>query len=96
MNKKFVDELVSALVAISKDKKPAEAFIKAILTPSELEEIATRWQIVKKLAVGEPQRKIAKDLKIGIGTVTRGSREVFKKNGGFDQALKKFKIPKKK
>jgi len=54
--------------------------------------MATRWQIVKRLAKGEPQRTISRDLKIGIATVTRGSRALSDKKGGFALMLKKLKI----
>lgn len=56
-------------------------FLNAILTPTELEEIATRLQIVKMLKKGIPQHDIAQKLGVGIGTVTRGSNEI--KRGRF-------------
>ena len=55
-----------------------EDFLKGILTPQEIEQLSLRLEIVKRLKRGEPQRKIAEDLKVGIATVTRGSRELKK------------------
>ncbi len=65
-------------------------FLKDILTPAEFETMALRWQIVKKIDKGETHRSIAGDLGLGISTVTRGSRELRNKNGGFHLMLKKL------
>jgi len=56
-------------------------FLKAILTPDEIENFCTRLEIAKMLKQKIPQRKIAEKLGIGIATVTRGSREL--KRGSF-------------
>jgi len=56
-------------------------FLKGILTPKEIQELHLRLQIVQKLKKGEPQRKIASDLGVGIATITRGSKEL--QNGRF-------------
>lgn len=76
---------------ISEDKQLLADFIRDILTPHEFENISVRWQIVKRLAKGEYQEAIAEELHIGIGTITRGSREMRKKEGGFRRALKILK-----
>jgi len=90
MNKKHEAEFNIMLLEASKDKKLFHKVVKSLLTQSELKEIVTRWQIVKKLSNGIPQRQIAKDLKIGIATVTRGSREYSNKKGGFVSILSKL------
>lgn len=53
--------------------KQMEIALRALLTDSELEEIAKRLQIFKRLQSGMPQRQIAEELGVGIATVTRGS-----------------------
>ena len=78
--KKRFDDLITTLIKI-KSKKEMNDFIKGILTPKELEEIPTRLAIVKMLKQKVAQRKIAQKLKIGIATVSRGSREL--KKGSF-------------
>ena len=90
MNKKFESELITVFQKASKDKNLLKEFLSDILTPGEYTEVMTRWQIVKRLAEGEPQRTIAGDLKVGIATVTRGSREFKNKNGGFYKMIKKI------
>ncbi len=91
MNKKHEAELIAAFEKAGKNKILLQEFLLDILTPAEYKEMMIRWQIVKRLDKGEPQRTIAKELKIGIATVTRGSRELADKNGGFAQVLKKMK-----
>lgn len=60
------------------EKSEAIEFLRGILTDKELADIGQRLQIVKQLKQGIPQRKIAKDLGVGIATVTRGSKEIKK------------------
>ena len=66
--------------AVSRLESPGEVveFLRGILTPKELTEIAQRLEIVKMLKKGVPQRKISEDLGVGIATVTRGSKELKK------------------
>lgn len=72
---KQLNELINLLLSI-KTKEEMEDFLLGILTPKELEEIPTRLSIVKMLKAGFPQHKIAEELKVGIATVTRGSKEI--------------------
>lgn len=87
-SEQYKKELIEVLSKISKDKQLLADFVRDILTPHEFENIAVRWQIVKKLAKGEYQESIAEDLHLGVATVTRGSREMRKNEGGFRRALK--------
>jgi len=80
MAQNYLDEFVSVLGSY-KTEKELKSFVQAILTPKELEEIPKRLQIVKLLKKQIPQREIAAKLKVGVATVTRGSREIHK--GGF-------------
>ncbi|MCO4785411.1 Trp operon repressor [Marinomonas gallaica] len=48
--------------------------LNALLTPSEISEMQRRLQIFALLEEGVSQREIAKQLGVGIATVTRGSR----------------------
>ncbi|MBI2630642.1 hypothetical protein HYW73_00270 [Candidatus Nomurabacteria bacterium] len=86
----YKKELVETFAKIFGDKKLMAEFLTDILTPTEFEALALRWQIVKKLKKGETHRSIAEDLGLGISTVTRGSRELRNKNGGFHLMLKKI------
>ena len=48
--------------------------LKAVLTPAEIESIAQRLSILDGISTGIAQREIAETLRVGIATVTRGSR----------------------
>lgn len=61
-------------------------FLRGILTPSEIDEIPKRLQIIKLLKAGVLQKEIAVRLGVGIATVTRGSKEV--KRGRFKKDQK--------
>lgn len=73
MNK--VGELIETFLKIKSAEEMLD-FLKGILTPNELDQLSTRLQIVKLLKKGIPQHQIAERLKVGIATVTRGSREL--------------------
>lgn len=87
MKDQFINELVEVIISLRK-KDITLAFLKNILTPAELNEIATRLQIVKLLKKGISQRKVAEKLKVSIGTVSRGARELKYGESGFKQVLK--------
>jgi len=70
-----LNQLTATLLKMKNQKEMVD-FLKGILTPKELEEIATRLEIVKMLRDGIPQHRIAEKLGVGIATVTRGSREI--------------------
>ncbi len=78
------------LQGVSKDKKLFINFLKDILTPKEYKMLSMRWQIVKQLAKGISQRQIAENLGVSIATITRGSRELLDKAGGFHYVLDKY------
>ena len=86
MKKEYHTELFN-LFSRLKTSKEAERFLRDMLTPAELNKVAERWQIVKRLAAGMPQRKIKDELGISIEKVTRGSKEFQKKKGGFQLFL---------
>ena len=70
-----VGELVQSFLR-NKTQKQMSEFLKGILTPKELNELETRLQIVKLLKKGLPHQEIARRLKVGVATVTRGSKEL--------------------
>lgn len=80
-------DLYKLIVAV-KTESEAEKLLKDILTPQELDSLAQRWQIIRELAHGNTQRKIAKKLKISIAKVSRGSRILKYGVGGFKRFLK--------
>ena len=79
-NGKDLEEFMNVLLSI-KSKEGMEDFLKGILTTKELLEIPNRLKIIKMLKKGISQHEIAGDLRVGVATVTRGSREL--QNGRF-------------
>ena len=73
MKQAYFNELASAVVRTG-DLKAAKKLLKDILTPSELETVLTRIQLMKLLKAGVPQREIVRRLGISIAKVTHGSR----------------------
>ena len=90
-SEQYKKEVIEVLYKIAKDKVLLRDFVKDILTPREFENISVRWQIIERLAKGEHHQAIAEALHLGVGTVTRGSREMRNKEGGFQRALKLLK-----
>ena len=58
-------------------------FLRCLLTPAEMADIAARWALVKALKQKIPQREIAKDLGVSLCKITRGSRELQKPGSAF-------------
>lgn len=85
---RYTEELLALLVEIAaSDKKLLRDFLIDLLTPTEYKELVLRWQIVKLLHRGIPQRAIAQKLGVGIATVSRGSRALLDLKGGFNKVF---------
>src|SRR3989344_4636148 len=87
---KYAEDLLGVIRMSAGDISLLKAFFQDILSPGEYKELGVRWQIVKQLAQGKSQRDVAKNLHTAIATVTRGSRELADKEGGFQQVLRKL------
>jgi TrpR family trp operon transcriptional repressor len=71
------------------DAALVENFLYSLFTPSEADEIAKRWALVKRIAEGVPQRDIAKELGLSLCKITRGSRELKKEASSFKRMLER-------
>ncbi len=90
MKNTYKEELIKAFMVAAKDTTLLNSFLEDILTAREYNALPKRWEIMHRLYKGEKQWAIAEDLKIGIGTITRGSKELQDKNGGFAKVLNKM------
>ena len=72
------------------DQKLIEDFLLSILTKKELEDLSSRWELVKLLDKGISQRKIAKDLHLSLCKITRGSKELKKENSALKRIIKEI------
>jgi TrpR family trp operon transcriptional repressor len=77
MQHKELEDLIKHVQSLHSQDE-IEDFLQGILTPKELKEISMRFIIVRMLKAGISQHQIAKDLGVGIATVTRGSKEIKK------------------
>lgn len=73
MNTTYLNELLDHLLEM-RERDSLEQALRDLLTPAELTEVSNRLQILRMLEAGVPQREIAKQLGVGIATVTRGAR----------------------
>ena len=81
-------EFLGLFVEIPNEKIVAQ-IMEDFFTPAEIETFVNRWQIVKMLDKGIPQKEISEKLGVGIATITHGSL-AFKRGGeGFRWLLKK-------
>ena len=51
-----------------------QEFLTEMLTPSECRDLALRWELMRRLKRGVPQRKIATELGISLCKITRGAK----------------------
>lgn len=82
---------ISKALAATDDEKVIERFLRSILTEKELDEVSSRWELVKLLNSGMSQRKISEKLGISLCKITRGSRELKKKPSAFKYMIDAYK-----
>lgn len=85
-SKAALDEIVGCLASIS-DKNLLSEFFDCLFTPSELYDIGKRWLLVKEIDKGTTQREIAKEFKMSLCKITRGSKELKKQDSAFRKML---------
>lgn len=78
---------ISTILAKIQDVNLIQRFLCDILTESELNDLSSRWEIVKLLEKGITQRKIANDLHLSLCKITRGSKELNKKNSAIKRII---------
>lgn len=66
-------ELINVFVR-TEDRTEMEVLFREIFTPSEIDTLTLRWQLLKDLHEGKTQRKIAATHKISLCKITRGSK----------------------
>jgi len=76
MHRNTLDRLgeLSLLLHQAPDPARVEGFLRELLTPSEIEAISFRWELVQRLDQGQSQRSIAAELGLSLCKITRGSR----------------------
>ena len=87
-----IREIASVLARID-DTALVEDYLVSILTPRELREVARRWELVKLLDKGVSQRTVSRRLGMSLCKITRGSRELKKRNSAFKRVIRTYLQP---
>ena len=84
---KTVTRELIEIFAGTKDSNEMEMLFREIFTPSEIDTLTLRWQLLKDLYAGKTQRKIAATHKISLCKITRGSKLLKAKNSYLKKIL---------
>jgi TrpR family trp operon transcriptional repressor len=79
---------IAGIFARSRDEELIAGFLRQILTEDESRAVALRWRLVRLLFDRIPQREIARRLGVSLCKITRGSRELKRRDGAFRRILK--------
>lgn len=72
MDKEALAELAERIATMT-DARTVLKLLDELLTPAERSDLALRWRLMRLLAAGVPQRRIARDLGVSLCKITRGS-----------------------
>ncbi len=81
-----LQEIVRRLAEID-DPGLLEKFFREILTPKEVRDLSSRWELVKLLEEGVSQREIARRLHLSLCKITRGSRQLKKPDSALREVI---------
>jgi len=85
-----LDEMARVFARVE-DVALIKGFFECLLTKNELDEIASRWELVKLIDAGMSQRKIAQKLGLSLCKITRGSKELKKEGSAFAKFIEMSK-----
>jgi TrpR family transcriptional regulator, trp operon repressor len=92
LNESF--EEICGLLADVNDKQFIYDFFVCLFTPAERKDFANRWLLVKEIQKGTTQREIARKFGMSLCKITRGSRELNKKDSAFMKMLERLPFQK--
>lgn len=84
-----------SLLAQTDDEQFIYDFFVCLFTPGERKDFANRWLLVKEIDKGTTQREIARKFGMSLCKITRGSRELNKKDSAFRKMLERLSSLKK-
>jgi TrpR family trp operon transcriptional repressor len=84
-----LDELSKVFAGLN-DKKIIAGFLRELLSESELQRLSLRWELLKLLEKGQSQRAIARKLGVSLCKITRGSRELKRKNSALKKVINAY------
>ncbi len=65
---------ITEIIAGINNPEDIEKFLNEILTENERKDLSLRWDLMRKLHDGIPQRAISSELGISLCKITRGSK----------------------
>lgn len=74
-----ISEITNFILKL-RSREELMAFLKEMLSESEIATLSKRWRILSMLAEGRTQRDIVKELNVSLCKVTRGSKILKDKN----------------
>ncbi|MFA6844624.1 MAG: Trp family transcriptional regulator [Sphaerochaetaceae bacterium] len=74
-----IDDLIHLFAKTTNENQMYQLFDE-IFTPAEQKDLILRWNLLKELYQGTPQREIASKYKISLCKITRGSKILKKPN----------------
>ncbi len=80
---------IARLLAETSNENLIEDFLTGILTKTEIENIDSRWELMKMLDKGVSQRQIASELHLSLCKITRGSKELQKEESALKKLIQK-------
>jgi TrpR family trp operon transcriptional repressor len=79
---------LARILANLTDPRAVERLLRELLTASETKKLSLRWEIVRLLSEGRSQRAIARQLRVSLCNITRGARELKKRESVLRKVLK--------
>ncbi len=80
------DHEIEQVFAGIRDTREMIEFFQEIFTPKEISDLTLRWQLLKELYEGNPQRSIAEKHRISLCKITRGSK-ILKGDSSFTRRI---------
>lgn len=71
-------------VALIHSAEEAKRFFQDLCTPTELQAMADRWQVVAAVKAGKPYRQIYEETGVSVTTVGRVARCLSQGEGGYN------------
>ena len=85
-------ETLMQAIALASSQEEAFRFFTDLCTPSELESMADRWQVVPLLREGVPYRVIHERTGVSVATITRVARCIHLGSGGYNLIADRVKL----
>ena len=82
---------LSRVLALENDPALIKRFLESLLTANEVADISSRWILVRLIDEGMSQRSISSALGLSLCKITRGSRELKRKNSPFAHMIHRYR-----